>query len=200
MSDEENSIPKPSIPKPSIPKPSIPKPSIPKPTVAKAPSVKLSEESVEAEVPKVSEVTEEESSRPEEASRIKGVEVDLVKRFLGGLIDAIIAGVVAAIVEFITGVGILYYLVWAAVILTRDSLPMLDGQSVGKKVMKTKAVKEDGSSLSEDWATGAIRNILFAIPIVTLVEIVIIVMRSGKREAGLRFGDDWAKTKVVSVD
>jgi len=82
----------------------------------------------------------------------------------------------------------------------RDSLPFLEGQSLGKKIMKTKAVKADGSSLSGDWTTGAIRNILMAVPFGGLVESVVILVRSGKPEAGMRLGDEWAKTKVISVD
>ena len=108
-----------------------------------------------------------------------------MKRFLGALIGALVAGTVAFIVGTITGSAFLPYLAWGLVILTRDSLPILEGQSIGKKVMKTKAVKEDGSSLSEDCITGATRNILLAIPLAGFAECVIILTRSGKREAGL---------------
>lgn len=149
---------------------------------------------------KAPEIKEDESLGSIPTPMGKRVEADLVKRFLGGVIDFIVAGIVASIVGSITGFNMLQHLAWAVVMLTRDSLPMLEGQSVGKKVMKTKAVKVDGSALTGDWMTGATRNILLAIPLVGIVEVFIIVKRSGKLGSGLRFGDDWAKTKVISVD
>ena len=170
--------------------------SIPKPTIRTTPPVKPPVTSVDIERPKVPEVKKEEYR----TSAPKVVETDLVKRFLGALIDALVAGTVAFIVGTITGSAFLQYLAWGLVILTRDSLPILEGQSIGKKIMKTKAVKEDGSSLSEDWITGATRNILLAIPLAGFAECFIILTRSGKREAGLRLGDNWSKTKVISVD
>jgi uncharacterized RDD family membrane protein YckC len=169
---------------------------IPKPTIRTTPPVKPPVISVYIERPKVPGVKKEGS--PTSAPKV--VETDLVKRFLGALIGALVAGTVAFIVGTITGSAFLPYLAWGLVILTRDSLPILEGQSIGKKVMKTKAVKEDGSSLSEDWITGATRNILLAIPLAGFAECFIILTRSGKREAGLRFGDNWSKTKVISVD
>ena len=53
---------------------------------------------------------------------------------------------------------------------------------------------------SPETVTEATRNILFAIPIVGIVECFILLTRSGNPEAGLRLGDDWAKTKVISVE
>lgn len=178
---------------------------IPKPTIRNTPPVKPPVTSAdtdtethteEVKAPEPGNIAKEETPLPAP----KGVETDLVKRFLGVFIDAIVAGVIAFIVGAITGSSFLQYLSWGLVMLTRDSLPMLDGQSIGKKVMKTKALKEDGSSLSGDWVTGATRNLLLAIPLVGIVECFIILTRSGNPEAGLRLGDDWAKTKVISVD
>lgn len=174
--------------------------SIPKPTIRNTPPVKPPVTSVDTEEPKTPEVKKEESPPPAPASTPEGVEIDLVKRFLGALIDGVVAGIIAFIVGAITGSIFLQYLVWGLVILVKDSLPVLEGQSIGKKVMKIKAVKEDGSSLSGDWITGATRNILLAIPVVGIVECFIILTRSGNPGAGLRLGDDWAKTKVISVD
>ncbi|MDB4541266.1 RDD family protein [Akkermansiaceae bacterium] len=183
-----------------IPKPSIPKPSIPKPTIREAPPVQSSASTPDPVALKAPEIKEDESLGSVLTPMGKRVEADLVKRFLGGVIDFIVAGIVASIVGSITGVNMLQHLAWAVVMLTRDSLPMLEGQSIGKKVMKTKAVKVDGSPLTGDWMTGATRNVLLAIPLIGIVEVFIIVMRSGKLGSGLRFGDDWAKTKVISVD
>lgn len=82
--------------------------------------------------------------------------------------------------------------------MTRDSLPFLKGQSIGKTAMKLKVVKKDGSDLVNDWQTGAIRNILMVVPFFgPLIEAIVLVSRDGKPEKGLRLGDDYAKTKVV---
>jgi len=193
MSDEKKPIPKPSIPKPSLNNPA-----------PKAPPVTTFDDVEPApptpgETPRETpapDAEEQESPAPEP----NGAETDLVKRFLGAFIDAIVAGVVGYLIFTITKSAVLQWVGWALVFLTRDSLPFLDGQSIGKKMMKTKAVKEDGSSLSGDWVTGATRNILLAIPFAGLVECVIILTRSGRPDDGRRLGDDWAKTKVISVE
>lgn len=150
------------------------------------------------ETPVAAEEPEEEEEPV--ATSAEGVEVDLMKRFLGAFIDGLVAGVIGYIGILTTGSAIVQWVIIAIIMLTRDSLPFLDGQSVGKKIMKTKAVKADGSSLSGDWVTGATRNALFAIPFVGLIECFIILSRSGNPGAGMRLGDDWANTKVISVE
>ena len=124
----------------------------------------------------------------------------MAKRFLAVLIDAIAISVVAILVGILTSSGTLRFLVNAALFLTRDALPMLDGQSIGKRVMKIKAVRLDDSPLTGDFKTSVTRNILFVIPVVGLVECIIFLTRNGGPQAGTRLGDDWAKTKVISVD
>ncbi|MEZ4775370.1 MAG: RDD family protein [Bacteroidia bacterium] len=105
------------------------------------------------------------------------------------LIDAILMGVVAVI-------PILGFFIVIAYGLTRDSLPFLDGQSVGKKVLKLRAVTEDGQSLSGNWGPGIIRNIVLMIPFFPIVELVVLL--TGKD--GKRLGDQWAKTKVIVAE
>lgn len=175
-----------------------PKPSIPKPTIRNTPPVKPPVTNADIEEPKAPEVKKE--AEPEHNSTAKGIETDLVKRFLGAFIDSIVAFAIGYIVLSITVSGILQWITIGLVFLTRDSLPILNGQSLGKKVMKTKAVKQDGSSLSGDWVTGATRNILLAIPLAGLIEVYILLTRSSNPGDGLRLGDDWAKTKVISVE
>lgn len=184
---------------------------IPKPTIRTTPPVKpptspLDRVEPKVEKPENAQKTEKvEDSEPEldgaeSMTSADGVEKDLVKRLLGLLIDAIAVGFIGFLVDTITGSGFLQYAVMGLVMLTRDSLPFLDGQSLGKKAMKLRAVREDGSSLSGDWATGATRNLLFAIPVLGVVECFIMLSRSGNVGAGKRLGDDWAKTKVIAVD
>lgn len=176
-----------------------PKPSTPKPTIRNTPPAKPPVTTADIEKPEEPKAPEVRKEKPP-ASTTKGVETDLVKRFLGAFIDGIVAGAIGYVTFLITGSAFPQWIAIGLVFLTRDSLPMLEGQSIGKKVMKTKAVKEDGSSLSGDWVTGATRNILLAIPLAGLVECFILLTRSGNPEEGLRLGDDWAKTKVISVE
>jgi uncharacterized RDD family membrane protein YckC len=89
------------------------------------------------------------------------------------------------------------YLPALAYFLLRDGLPFLDGQSIGKKAMKIRAVTSDGKSLSGNWTPALVRNVVFMIPCFAIVELVILITRQGKAEQGLRLGDDWAKTKVI---
>ena len=90
-------------------------------------------------------------------------------------------------------------LVGLAYLVTRDSLPFLGGQSVGKKAMHLKAVTLDDQSLAGNWGPGLIRNGVLAIPLFVLVELFILISREDKPEHGRRLGDEWAKTKVIVV-
>ena len=96
--------------------------------------------------------------------------------------------------------GSLPMLVGLAYLVTRDSLPFLGGQSVGKKAMHLKAVTLDGQSLAGNWQPGLIRNVVLAIPLFVLVELFILLSREDKPERGRRLGDEWANTKVIVVE
>ena len=120
-------------------------------------------------------------------------------RLIAAVIDGLVAfglyWVVATVLpDFL---GKLAWLVQAAYWVTRDSLPFLNGQSVGKTAMKLKVLKNDGTSLVNDWQTAIVRNIPLIIPFFGLIEAIVLFSRDSKPERGLRLGDDWAKTKVV---
>lgn len=188
MSDE--------TPKPDIPKPNIPKPSIPAPNLTRrdsAPPVSAVETgAMEPRAQKAEELTEEEEAAPV-------AESILHKRIIGGIIDyAISLGIyfLAAMIlpDFLGKVA------WALQIgymLTRDALPFLKGQSLGKKAMSLRAVTSDGEPLTNNWQASIIRNIPFAIPILPIVEVIILYTRENDPKTGLRLGDDFANTKVV---
>jgi uncharacterized RDD family membrane protein YckC len=129
-------------------------------------------------------------------------EVPINSRILAAVLDLLVAGGLAIAVSFILpwfGSRIAW-LVSAAYLLTRDSLPFLDGQSVGKKAMKLKVVTLDGSSLAGNWEVGAIRNAILMVPFVgILIELIVLLTREDKPERGRRLGDEWAKTKVIVV-
>lgn len=111
---------------------------------------------------------------------------------LGGLIDWIVVLVIYYLLKGLVGWS-LSYLVAAAYILVRDALPFLEGQSIGKKVMKTRGVHEDsGAPITNDYRTSFLRNIFLFIPIVSLIDALFIF--SGDRK---RLGDRIAKTIVV---
>jgi uncharacterized RDD family membrane protein YckC len=120
-------------------------------------------------------------------------EVSKLNRFLGILIDGVVAYIPMLIFAFITGatgiVAIMYlgYLIGLGYYLLRDAL--FGGQSIGKKVMKYQVVKEDGSSLSGDFATSALRNVTLFIPLLDAIYVI-----TDKP----RLGDTLAKTKVVN--
>ena len=104
------------------------------------------------------------------------------------MIDAVICIPVA----IIPCVG---WIVCAIYGLTKDALPFLGGQSVGKKLMKIRAVTESGESLSGNWGPAILRQLVFSIPFFVLVELIMLFVDKDT----LRFGDKWMKTKVVKV-
>lgn len=127
-----------------------------------------------------------------------GSEAPFNSRVLGGLIDAAVCialnvGCVVllpGVLEFIGG------LVSTAYFLTRDSLPFLGGQSIGKKAMRIKAVTLDGKPLAGNWQAGIVRNVFM---LIAPIELFILWNRNEKGGAMRRLGDDYAKTKVIVV-
>ncbi|MEP5506925.1 MAG: hypothetical protein ABJZ54_12775, partial [Luteolibacter sp.] len=109
-----------------------------------------------------------------EVATTSAPEADLGKRIAGALIDSLVAIAVAYALSRVSS-G-LYYPAYAAYMLTRDSLPFLDGQSIGKKAVGTRAVSETGESLSGNWNSGIIRNVPMIIPIFPLVELIILII------------------------
>ncbi|CCG99477.1 hypothetical protein FAES_1467 [Fibrella aestuarina BUZ 2] len=117
-------------------------------------------------------------------------------RFVAIFIDGLVGYVPLLVLSFISyKLATLGYLVYIAYLLTRDSLPFLNGQSVGKKLMGIKVIKEDtGASIMGDYGTGVVRAIPQIIPLLNLVDALVIFRDNSKR-----FGDEWAKTIVVKA-
>ena len=109
-------------------------------------------------------------------------------RVVAYLIDGIIGSIFYYIPYIGIGVAIVYF-------LTRDGLPFLQGQSIGKKVMKIRAVTADGADLTNNWGANIIRNVVLFIPLFPLIELIVVMNNPDK----LRLGDQWAKTKVVAA-
>ncbi|WP_411847595.1 RDD family protein [Roseibacillus persicicus] len=191
--------PTPDIPKPSIPKPNIPKPNIPAPNVNRtADSAPVSMVEMGAMEAPVKPAPEEEI---EESQAYDYTETLLPQRLLAGVID----GAVAFALVWVLGLVLPDFLnrfpygIFIAYLLFKDSLPFLNGQSVGKKVTKIQAVAEDGTPLTKDITKGIIRNVFVAIPILAVVELFILNSREKTPSKGSRLGDDFAKTKVIEV-
>jgi len=119
-------------------------------------------------------------------------------RIIAALIDCAIASIPSYVLgQLVPILGTLCSLVGFAYLLTRDSLPFLGGQSIGKKAMKLKAVTLDGKSLVNNWEPAIIRNLAL---LISPIELYVLFTREGKPNQGTRLGDEWAKTKVIVAE
>lgn len=123
-------------------------------------------------------------------------------RVLAMIIDYVVAVLVmnfSLLIPFVLGGGIFRSIFSLAMggtyLLLRDALPFLNGQSVGKKLMGIRAVKEDGSNLINDWRTSALRNLPLIISPLVIVELIIMLTNRDRQ----RLGDQWARTRVIAV-
>lgn len=86
-----------------------------------------------------------------------------------------------------------------AYLLTRDSLPFLHGQSLGKKALGIRVETLDGKGLADNWTAGVLRNVALVVPPFWVVELIVLLSREDKPQSGTRLGDEWAKTRVMKV-
>lgn len=189
MDQEPEKPSTPFIPPPTLAKPSTPPPS-PMDTMRPAAPASAPDAKVDLHV----------VAPGEEGVRKDGL-ASFGNRAIALVIDfVVIVGLSAAMRMILPGfLAPIGGLLGLAYLLTRDSLPFLGGQSVGKKAMKLQAVTLEGRSLAGDWKTGAIRNATLAIPLVIFVEIYFLLTREDKPDHGKRLGDELAKTKVIVV-
>ncbi|MDI6601494.1 MAG: hypothetical protein QME46_06910 [Thermoanaerobacteraceae bacterium] len=126
---------------------------------------------------------------------------DIFQRFIAYAIDAVISNL-CGMIPIVGGlIGFLY-------MLLRDGL--MDGQSIGKKLLGLKTMTGFGPATYSDSAR---RNIIFAIPnLITVIPIigwgmgiileiviwVVEIYRVVTDLYGRRYGDEWAGTQVVS--
>ena len=120
-------------------------------------------------------------------------------RCIAAIIDIVVAAGITIGLDLILPdfAGKIAWLAGAAYLVTRDSLPFLGGQSIGKKAMKIQAVTLEGTSLVGNWNSAIARNLVLIIPLFALVELFVLLTREDKPERGRRLGDEWAKTKVI---
>jgi len=137
---------------------------------------------------------------------------DLLTRFLAFFIDAVIVSVVGLVPLLGTLVGIAYALL-------RDGLTFefMDGRSIGKKLMKLKVVRHDGSpmdmatSARRNWplAVGSLAQGLLILPVIGWILLPFAVIAGAvlalyeaykvySAPDGRRWGDSLAGTKVIA--
>lgn len=193
---------KPLIPPPDLPKPNIPPPTIP-PVSAPVPAPDLPP--VSAPPPRlgtpVVNVRIRQAGDAEDAGAPESLHVPFNTRVLAALIDFVVSiGIFVSAIWILPGFAErLAGLVAAAYLVTRDSLPFLQGQGVGKKAMNIRVVTLEDKPLIGDWQTALIRNGVLLIPFFALIEIFILLTREERADRGKRLGDEWAKTKVVAA-
>lgn len=190
MDEESSQLPKPTIPPPDIPKPSIPPPDIRPP-----------EPVVRPVTPPPVKVTIREAGAGDEEENADGGLAPFNTRVIAALIDIALSIGLQITVLFIlpSFADRLAWLVGIAYLITRDSLPFLGGQSVGKKAMKLKVVTLEEKPITGNWEAAAIRNAILLIPVFPLIELFVLLTREGKPDQGRRLGDEWSKTKVIVV-
>ena len=110
-------------------------------------------------------------------------------RFLANLIDSMVINAMC-----LTVIGIPVALVY---FFLKDSLEFLHFQSLGKKAMQIKVVTNDSSKGDISPTQGFKRNILIAIPIYGMIEILIFLFSDN---TGQRKSDEFADTIVIKVD
>ncbi|MFK7849457.1 MAG: RDD family protein [Akkermansiaceae bacterium] len=155
------------------------------------------EEKKETTTEQVSEAPPIEEPQPPALNETSSKEADVGARIGAAVIDSLVAMGLSIAGGMV--LESLSYPLFIGYMLTRDCLPFLDGQSVGKKVLNLKAVTEDGASLSGNWNPGLIRNVPMIIPVFPLVELIIMLVNKDKPEGLRRLGDQWGKTKVISL-
>ncbi|WP_430817738.1 RDD family protein [Carboxylicivirga sp. RSCT41] len=83
--------------------------------------------------------------------------------------------------------GLIYF-------LFKDSLGLLKGQSFGRRLFKVKVISlEDGNNLTTKPDKALIRQIVFLVPILNLIELYYFFFREE------RLGAKWSSTTVVKV-
>lgn len=193
---------KPLIPPPDLPKPNIPPPTIP-PVSAPVPPPDIPPVSAPPprSGPPVVNVRIRQAGDAEDADAAESMHVPFNTRMLAGLIDFVVSiGIFISAIWILPGFAErLAGVVAAAYLVTRDSLPFLQGQGVGKKAMNIRVVTLEDKPLTADWQTALIRNGVLLIPFFALIEIFILLTREERADRGKRLGDEWAKTKIIPV-
>jgi len=100
------------------------------------------------------------------------------------------------LIVFLGWIPVLTWMFVVSYLLLKDSIFLLNGQSIGKKLMKIRAVDEETLEPITNLHKRAIfRMMLLFIPFFVIVEIVMMFNKTGKSR---RFGDRLAGTIVIN--
>ena len=197
----------------------------------KPPTVGKPVEEAPARTAKLTREEEETSYDPEgsppwsegdQASGISAQDATLNDRILATLIDMLVAIGVGWTINATIGGPVWLY--GSLCMLLRESLPFLNGQSIGKRAMKLQTVTLDGKVLKGGWDESMLngnllRNVPLLVPLFPMVELIVLSTRASQhhgigglcRQCAceierkpefkplLRLGDQWAGTKVISL-
>lgn len=109
------------------------------------------------------------------------------QRLSAVLIDLLIAGSMAYLLPIAGPVlSVIYF-------LTKDALPFLNGQSLGKRFVGIKVVNDNQEPIINNYSASIIRSVTLAIPILNVLDILSLLMNQRKR-----WGDKLAHTRVVN--
>ena len=108
-----------------------------------------------------------------------------LERLLAALIDGILIALVSA-----TGIGSVIGLAYQ---LTKDAVSFLDGQSIGKKMVKIRVINADTNEpITNNYEKAMIRSVPLLIPIFNVIDAFLVFSKDRTR-----FGDQWARTIVI---
>lgn len=116
------------------------------------------------------------------------ITASISRRFAGGFVDLLFSFTLAYVIPFIGPLlSIVYF-------LNKDAFPFSDGQSIGKKLLQTRVIKQtNGHQVTKDYPASILRSVTLFIPILNFIEVIRMLLN---RE---RFGDKWAGTVVVKA-
>ena len=160
--------------------------------------VSPSESSTPQETPPVivTPATKVTLDKEEDYHQSQSTPVSLKSRTLAALIDLCVAS--ACFILFLTlfpeSPNITPFIFATLYLLTKDSLGILNGQSIGKKLMKLRAVCEREKALTGNYRAGLLRNLS---SLIAPIEFAILYVREDEANRGTRLGDDIAGTKVI---
>lgn len=121
--------------------------------------------------------------------------VNFQQRFAGGVIDLLVAYIPALVLNVVASVShihfitILGYSIMVVLFLLRDAI--FYEQSIGKRVMQYRVVRQDGPSMTGDYKRSFLRNISLFIPFVDMFRVLV---------HQPRLGDTWADTRLLQMN
>lgn len=120
-------------------------------------------------------------------------------RTIAATIDLLFAISICALANLLlpNSLHLLSFLLGAGYLLTKDSLGILNGRSIGKRFMKLRAETRNHRPLTGDYRSSLRRNLSF---LIAPIEFAILYVREDEPTRGLRLGDDWARTQVVPFE